>query len=101
MDGFANPVTGFTEHQIHPVKSKKPNELGIYDMSGNVAEICKDWYGIYPEDPVADPQGRKWVNDESRRVKKGGGVFYGDWELRVTDRMQWCDDRMMGFRLAL
>lgn len=101
MDGFANPVTGFTEQQIHPVKSKKPNELGIYDMSGNVAEICNDWYGIYPEDPVTDPEGRKWVNDESCRVKRGGGVFYGDWELRVTDRMQWCDDRMKGFRLAL
>lgn len=100
-EGFANPVTGFAEQQIHPVKCKKPNELGIYDMSGNVAEICNDWYGIYPADPVTDPQGREYVNDESRRVKRGGCAGWGEWELRVSDRQQGFDDRMTGFRLAL
>lgn len=45
------------ESQSHPVATKAPNELGLYDMSGNVSEWCQDWYGPYTIDPQVNPTG--------------------------------------------
>lgn len=41
----------------HHVATKAPNELGIYDMSGNMAEWCQDWFGSYTDQPQTDPKG--------------------------------------------
>ena len=55
--------------QTHPVAQKQPNELGLYDMSGNVAELCQDWYGSYSSDAQTNPQGP--ARDPFRALRGG------------------------------
>jgi len=86
--------------QTHPVGTKSPNELDIYDMSGNVWEWCSDWYGKYSSDVETNPQGPV---SGSRRVARGGGWYYRTGRMRVSNRdgiVPVYRSYYLGFRLA-
>ena len=85
----------------HDVKTKAPNELGIYDMSGNVCEWCQDWYGDYSSSAQTNPKG---PTSGSRRVLRGGSWNGNAWGCRTAFRLNSTTslmDRCLGFRLAL
>lgn len=83
---------------IHEVGTKSPNELGIYDMSGNVEEWCQDWYGDYSSSSQLNPKG---PNSGSERVARSGSNCSN---CRVSMRYSRTPDSRyndLGFRLAL
>ncbi|WP_290145046.1 formylglycine-generating enzyme family protein [Muribaculum intestinale] len=86
----------------NPVKSLKPNELGIYDMSGNVWELCEDYKNDYPKKDVVDQFG---ASPGKNRVRRGGGwdsenvdQLRNAYRRRVEENMR---ERSTGFRLVL
>ena len=67
----------------HWVKEKRANELGLYDMSGNVYEWCSDWYGSYSSSEQSNPAG---AGSGQRRVLRGGSWYHNAGNCRVSDR---------------
>ncbi len=63
-----------SENKIHPVGTKIPNELGIYDMSGNVWEWCTDFYEPFSNESVENPVGAEFGYDKVKR----GGCWYNE-----------------------
>ena len=80
--GWYNNNSG---RKTHPVAQKQPNELGLYDMSGNVWEWCSDRYdkGYYSRSPQTDPQGSKFLSGKYR-VLRGGSWYYLDYGFRLV-----------------
>ncbi len=94
--GSDNPAYG-----THPVKTKDCNELGIYDMSGNVWEWCQDRYADYSNRPATDPQGD---SSNPAHVLRGGSWHGVASYCRVSSRQynnpDFCNYNL-GFRLGL
>ena len=92
---------GKSESGTHPVGSKSPNELGLYDMSGNVREWCSDRYGTYSSTSQTNPTG---PSSGSGRVNRGGSWYDVTRSCRLSSRY---DDApvnrhgLLGLRLAL
>ena len=96
----------FTGYRYPLVRTKAPNELGLYNMSGNVLEWCQDWFGPYGSEPLVNPVGPE---SGTVRVIRGGSYYWKDSTFcRVSWRMgsdpapeEYTDNYPIGLRLVM
>lgn len=100
-----NDVAWYTvttkDNGTRAVKTKLPNELGLYDMSGNVWEWCQEWYSEYTQGSQINPLG---LPSGSSRVLRGGSWDDGAKYCRVSHRYDFSPiygGYRIGFRLVL
>ena len=83
ITGDSDVTSDVSGKGTHEVGKKAANRLGIYDMSGNVYELCYDWYGTVSTGEETDPTG---ALSGSNRVARGGTWFYQAYYCPVTHR---------------
>lgn len=94
-----------SNNQTQPVGTKQPNELGLYDISGNVYERCSDYYGLYDNKAQINPIGALY-NRPPRYVMRGGCYnLFEEQKFHSTSRAGFHVDpytcyKRIGFRLA-
>lgn len=92
---------GNSSNKRHPVGTKQANELGIFDMGGNVSEWCQDLWGQYQNDSQINPLGS---SAGTKHVLRGGNYFFDIRICYLSYRMfaeSNYKDAFGGFRLAL